>query len=76
MINNILFFINFIVFFCHSKTAENQFDFISFEANLERMIREAEFQNADIVAGAWVDENGHWSTSCLQLGSKIRNCEE
>jgi len=50
--------------------AENQFDFISFEANLERMIREAEFQNADIVAGAWVDENGHWSTSCLQFDVK------
>jgi len=50
--------------------ADNHFDFISLEANLERMIREAEFQNADIVAGAWVDQNGHWSNSCLQFDVK------
>ena len=28
------------------------------EANLERMIREAEMQNADVVSAAFVDEKG------------------
>ena len=31
--------------------AEDHFDFDPFEANLERMIREAENQNADVVTG-------------------------
>ena len=44
---------------------ENHFDFDAEDANLVRMVREAEAQSADIVAGSWRNENGHWSTSCL-----------
>ena len=36
----------------------DQFDFDMKDANFERMVREAELQNADIVAGAFKDESG------------------
>ena len=31
------------------------------------MIREAEIQSADVVAGSYVNENGHWKNSCFQF---------
>ena len=49
----------------------DHFDFDPIDANFERMIREAELQNADIVTGAFKNENGLWDQSCLHLD--IRN---
>ena len=43
----------------------NDFDFE--EANFERMIEQAEGQNADVVAGSYRDEFGKWDQSCLHL---------
>ena len=47
--------------------AGNHYDFDPKNGNLERMIREAEMQSADVVAGSSVNENGHWDKSCLQF---------
>ena len=47
--------------------AEDHFDFVPTNGNLERMIREAEVQSADVVAGSYVNENGHWKNSCFQF---------
>ena len=49
----------------------DHFAFDSADANFERMIREAELQNADIVTGAFKNEDGLWEQSCLHLD--IRN---
>ena len=46
------------------------FDFDQDDANIWRMVREAEAQNADLVTGAWRDELGHWSSSCLHYSLK------
>ena len=43
------------------------FDFVPTNGNLERMIREAEIQSADVVAASFVNENGHWKNSCFQF---------
>ena len=40
----------------------NNFDFDGEDANLRRMIREAEKQNADIVTGSFQNEKGQWET--------------
>ncbi|CAG5114186.1 Oidioi.mRNA.OKI2018_I69.chr2.g8250.t1.cds [Oikopleura dioica] len=40
------------------------YDFDAEDANLMRMVREAEAQNADIISGSSVDENGHWLSNC------------
>ena len=42
-------------------------DFDVGEANFDRMIEEAENQNADVVAGAYQNEFGHWDQSCLHI---------
>ena len=42
----------------------NLFDFEAEDANLMRMVREAEAQNADIISGSTVDEHGHWASNC------------
>ena len=42
-------------------------DFDVEEANFDRMIEEAENQNADVVAGAYRNEFGHWDQSCLHI---------
>ena len=42
-------------------------DFDIEDANFERMIEQAENQNADVVAGAYRDEFGHWDQSCLHI---------
>ena len=44
--------------------AKNLFDFDAEDANLMRMVREAEAQNADIISGSFVDEHGHWTSNC------------
>ena len=49
----------------------DQFDFDPEDANLMRMVREAELQNADVIAGAFKDEFGLWDQSCLHID--IRN---
>jgi len=42
-------------------------DFDIEDANFERMIEQAENQNADVVAAAYRDEFGHWDQSCLHI---------
>ena len=42
-------------------------DFDVEDANFERMIEEAENQNADVVAGAYRNEFGQWDQSCLHI---------
>ena len=49
----------------YALVLNNHFDFDKNDANLERMVREAENQNADLVLGAWRNEVGQWSSSCL-----------
>ena len=49
----------------------SHFDFDAEDANIWRMIREAENQNADIVAGSWRNELGQWKSSCLHFS--LRN---
>ena len=49
----------------YALVISDQFDFEQDDANLWRMIREAENQNADLVLGSWRNENGEWSSSCL-----------
>ena len=44
--------------------AKNLFDFDAEDANLMRMVREAEAQNADIISGSFVDEHGRWTSNC------------
>ena len=51
-------FIKHSHFIFNSILAKNNFDFVRAESNLERMIREAEIQNADVVSAAYVDQKG------------------
>ena len=46
------------------------FDHIDFDiedANFDRMIDQAEEQNADVIAGTATDEFGKWDQSCLHI---------
>ena len=49
----------------YSLVLTQHFDFEALDANLWRMVREAENQNADLVFGSWRNEQGQWSSSCL-----------
>ena len=47
--------------------AFNHFDFDIDEANFDRMIDQAEYQNADVIAGTSRDQFGKWDQSCLHI---------
>ena len=49
----------------YALVLNGHFDFEPEDANLWRMVREAENQNADLVFGAWRNEVGQWSSPCL-----------
>ena len=49
----------------YALVINDQYDFEKDDANLWRMIREAENQNADLVLGSWRNEKGEWSSPCL-----------